>query len=327
MRAPEFWLRDDWTARCAAVGLTPLGWLYGAVTDWKRAHAAAYTPRAKVVCIGNLTVGGSGKTPVVLAVLQMLLAQGLRVAVLSRGYGGHQACPTFVDRERHGAADVGDEPLLLAAAALVIVARDRRLGAELADTRDIDVIVMDDGHQNFGLAKNLSVVVVDAQTGFGNGRIVPAGPLRESPRNGLARADAVVLVGQGNPELPGYTGPILRAQIVPSDGSNLRDRKVVAFAGIGRPDKFFDTLRTLGADLVETIAFEDHHVFDASEIAMLRIKAKESGARLVTTEKDFVRLPPGDREDISVLPVHAVFDEPERLQRLLDGALQRPVKK
>lgn len=310
-----------------AAGLTPLGWIYGAATDWKRRHVLAYTPRARVVCIGNLTVGGSGKTPVVLAVVRMLQAKGLRVAILSRGYGGHMAQPTFVDTERHRADDVGDEPLLLAAAAPVIVARDRRLGAELADTRNIDVIVMDDGHQNFSLAKNLSIVVVDAQTGFGNGRIVPAGPLRESPRKGLARADAVVLVGPGDPALPSYAGPVLRARIVPSDGSRLQSRKVVAFAGIGRPDKFFDTLRALGADLIETIAFADHHVFAASEIAHLRTKAKNAGAALVTTEKDFVRLPPGDRRDISALPVHAVFDEPERLQRLLDGAFERPVIK
>lgn len=309
-----------------SAGLAPLGWLYGAATDWKRTRTSAYTPRAKVVCVGNLTVGGSGKTPVVLAVVRMLAAQGLRVAVLSRGYGGQVDRPAFVDAQRHSAADVGDEPLLLAAAAPVIVARDRRLGAELADTRNIDVIVMDDGHQNFGLAKNLSIIVVDAQTGFGNARIVPAGPLRESVRKGLARADAVVLVGQGDPALPGFSGPVLRARIEPSDGQKFRTRKVVAFAGIGRPDKFFDTLRAEGADIVETVAFPDHHIFGASEIARLKATAKNAGALLVTTEKDFMRLPPTDREDISVLPVHAIFDEPDRLQYLLNGALEGLVK-
>ncbi|MGB8363657.1 MAG: tetraacyldisaccharide 4'-kinase [Rhizomicrobium sp.] len=327
MRAPDFWSRCDWTAQVAANALAPLGWLYGAATDWKRRHTQPYTAHAKVICVGNLTVGGSGKTPVVLAITRMLQARQLQPVILSRGYGGRVVDAMFVDRAVHRVADVGDEPLLLAAAAPVIVARDRRRGTALADAHGADVIVMDDGHQNFALAKNLSIVLVDAVSGFGNGRILPAGPLREFVRNGLARAGAVVLVGEGSPALPGYSGPVLRARLVPSDGSVFSGRKLVAFAGIGRPEKFFATLRTLHADLVGTISFGDHHVFHASEIARLKAKARNNNAMLITTEKDYVRLTPVEREGISVLPIRAQFDQPDVLQGLLDGVVQKIMKK
>lgn len=321
MRAPDFWTRQDWTARCTAGALSPLGWLYGAATDWKRTHASPHRARATVICVGNLTAGGSGKTPVVRAVVGLLQAQGLSPVVLSRGYGGNISNAVFVDAKAHRASDVGDEPLLLASAGPVIVARDRRRGAELADAHGADVIVMDDGHQNFTLAKDLSIVVVDAESGFGNGRILPAGPLRESARAGLARANAVVLVGEGNPALPGYSGPVLRARLVPLDGSLFSGRKLVAFAGIGRPEKFFATLRKLGAMLIDAVPFADHHTFTTAEIAALKISAQVAGATLVTTEKDFVRLAKADRKGISVFPVQAQFDDATALQRLLDRAV------
>jgi tetraacyldisaccharide 4'-kinase len=181
-------------------------------------------------------------------------------------------------------------------------------GAALADSHGADVIVMDDGHQNFQLEKDLSIVVVDAEKGFGNGHILPAGPLRETVRAGLARADVVVLVGAGAPALPGYSGPVLRAQLKPHDELDLHGNRVVAFAGIGRPDKLFSTLRALGADVADTIAFSDHHVFSASEIARLKSKARNVGAMLITTEKDFVRLTPAEREGIIPLRVRAQFE-------------------
>ncbi|HKD23450.1 MAG TPA: tetraacyldisaccharide 4'-kinase [Rhizomicrobium sp.] len=318
MRAPDFWSRQDAAARVAATALSPLGWIYGAVTDWKRTHAQPFRARAKVVCVGNLTAGGSGKTPVVSAIARMVQARGLRAMVLSRGYGGRTQGPVLVNPQTHDAADVGDEPLLLAARAPVIVARDRPQGATLADAEGANVIVMDDGYQNFTLAKDLSLIVVDAEKGFGNGRILPAGPLRESILGGLARADAVVLVGDGTPPLPGYSGPVMRARLVPQAGEALKGRKTIAFAGIGRPEKFFATLRSTGADLAGTFAFADHHMFTAGEIARLREEARSKNAMLVTTEKDFVRLAPAAREGIRAFPVEAVFEEPEVLQSLLD---------
>jgi tetraacyldisaccharide 4'-kinase len=166
--------------------------------------------------------------------------------------------------------------------------------------------------------KDLSVVVVDAETGFGNGKILPAGPLRESITQGLARADAVVLVGEGEPALPGWSGPVLRAHLIPSDAAAFKDARVIAFAGIGRPEKFFESLRALGADLVAVERFEDHHAYSAAEIARLKSRARGAEARLVTTEKDFVRLMPAEREDIGVLPIRARFDDAAALGRLLD---------
>ncbi len=326
MRAPEFWSGRDLKSYLAAAALSPVGWLYGAVTDWKRTHKLPYRARAKVVCVGNLTAGGSGKTPVVLAIAHILKARGSQVTILSRGYGGRLSEAAFVDTTVHNAADVGDEPLLLARFAPVIVARNRRRGAELADSRGADVIIMDDGHQNFALEKDLSIVVVDAERGFGNGHILPAGPLRESVRGGLARADAVVLVGKGSPALPAYSGPILRARFAPRDGYALPGRRLIAFAGIGRPEKFFDTLRSLGGELAQAVAFADHHAFDASEIARLKEKARNENAMLITTEKDFVRLTQADREGIRVLPIQAEFDAPDVLEHILDEALSLSAK-
>jgi tetraacyldisaccharide 4'-kinase len=315
MRAPEFWSRPSF----ASAVLAPVGWVYGAVTDWKRTHASPHRARAKVVCVGNLTAGGSGKTPVVEAIARNLKARGLRVMILSRGYGGRLAGPALVNLATHSAADVGDEPLLLAATAAVIVARDRRQGAILADAEGADVIVMDDGYQNFALEKDLGIVVVDAEKGFGNGHILPAGPLRESVAGGLARADAVVLVGDGVPALPGYSGPILRAKLVPRNGETMAGHRVIAFAGIGRPEKFFGTLRGLNAELVDARAFADHHMFDTGEIVRLKAAAREKNAVLITTEKDFVRLTPADRESIATLPIEAKFET------ALDSVLSRVI--
>jgi tetraacyldisaccharide 4'-kinase len=182
---------------------------------------------------------------------------------------------------------------------------------------------MDDGHQNFGVAKDLSLVVVDAESGFGNGRVLPAGPLREPVRQGLARAGAVILVGDGTPDLGGYGGPALRARLSPADPA-LANTRIVAFAGIGRPEKFFDTLRAQGADLVARHAFADHHPYTHEELAGLRAKAASAGAVLVTTEKDFVRLNASDRSGILTLKVRATFDAPDALEQLLDRISLRP---
>jgi tetraacyldisaccharide 4'-kinase len=198
------------------------------------------------------------------------------------------------------------------------VSGNRQEGAHLAVERGADVIVMDDGHQNFSLAKNLSIVVVDAREGFGNGRILPAGPLRETVRAGLARADAVVLMGDGTPRLNGFEETVLRARLEPADAPALKGKRVVAFAGIGRPEKFFDSLRRLGAELVAEVPFGDHHVYTTDEIANLKAKARGENALLFTTEKDQMRLTAVEREGIAVLRVKAVIEEAE-LGRLLDS--------
>ncbi|HWU26459.1 MAG TPA: tetraacyldisaccharide 4'-kinase [Rhizomicrobium sp.] len=317
MRAPEFWTGKDGASRLTATALSPLGRLYGAVTAWKRTHAAPYCAKAKIACIGNLTVGGSGKTPVSLAVLDILQSRNVSAAALTRGYGGRIRKPTVVDSSLHTAADVGDEALLLAARNRTIVSADRPLGARLADAEGVAVIVMDDGYQNFSLAKDLQILVVDAEAGFGNGHILPAGPLRERIEDGLARADAVVFVGAGSPALPGFSGPVFRARLIPSRGEDLASRRVLAFAGIGRPEKFFDTLRALGASVVATYPFPDHHVFRTDEIAKLRSNAVSENAMLITTEKDYVRLAPAERGDIQVLAVRAALEQPQAFEQFV----------
>ncbi|HEX4370123.1 MAG TPA: tetraacyldisaccharide 4'-kinase [Rhizomicrobium sp.] len=310
MRAPEFWNRGG----AAATLLAPLGALHGLSVAWKAQHAKPYRAQAKVICVGNLTAGGSGKTPVALAIAGILRAKGQKVFFLTRGYGGSEAGPAEV-KPGDRAEQMGDEALLLSQAAPTIVARDRALGAALAGARGADIIVMDDGHQNFAVAKDLSLVVVDGESGFGNGRMIPAGPLRESVRQGLKRADAVIMMGRGNPDLEGYQGALLNARLVP-EGDFLQGKRVFAFAGIGRPEKFVATLKAAGALVMATQFFADHHPFQPGEIAALRARA--GGVQLVTTEKDFVRLKERDRAGMAVLKVQARFDDPEVLDALLD---------
>lgn len=310
MRAPEFW-----NSRYGASALlAPLGALYGASVAWKARCAAPHRAKAQVICVGNLTAGGSGKTPVALAIAARLAAKGRKCFFLTRGYGGSEPGPHQV-APGDGAERVGDEALLLSQTGPTIVARDRAAGAALAIARGADTIVMDDGHQNFALAKDLSFVVVDGETGFGNGRMIPAGPLRESVRQGLKRADAVIVMGRGNPDLQGYSGPVLRARLEP-EGVFLKSKRAFIFAGIGRPQKFLATVKSAGATVTGMQFFADHHPFGQSEITDLKARAGDS--LLVTTEKDFVRLAQKDRVGIAMLKVHVLFDDPVRLDDLLN---------
>jgi tetraacyldisaccharide 4'-kinase len=275
------------------------------------------------VCVGNLTSGGSGKTPVAIAAAQILAKHG-KTVFLTRGYGGRLSGPVVVDPGAHSARDTGDEPLLLAQWATTIVSRDRAAGARLADSLEAAFIVMDDGFQNFGLAKDLALLVVDAETGLGNGKLIPAGPLRESAPSGLARANAIVVVGDGSPKLPPFDGTILRAKLIPERPEWLKGRKVMAFAGIGRPSKFFHMLEAYGIEPAGTASFGDHHVFTPTDIAQMKQRAVTAGASLVTTMKDFVRLHPSDRSGIFPVPVRAEFDHPVALDVLLSQLANAP---
>jgi tetraacyldisaccharide 4'-kinase len=322
MRAPEFWTSESVAAKATAALLAPLGALYGLSVRARLHRARPFRPKARIVCVGNLTAGGSGKTPIAIALCHALSARGKKIIFLSRGYGGRLRGPIRVNSAQHSASDVGDEPLLLAAHGTVIVGRNREDGARLADSLGADIIVMDDGFQNFQIAKDLSIVVVDAQSGFQNGRLIPAGPLREGVADGLARADAIVLMGEGAPRLPPFAGPILSAHLVPTSPEALKGRNVLAFAGIGRPQKFFQTLRSMGAEIVAARSFSDHHKFTATELSVLKTAAQNANALLVTTEKDFVRLDPAARHFIVAVPVHAVFTDGAALTPLLDRLLQ-----
>ncbi len=313
MRAPDFWQKGG----VLAALLSPLGALYGFSVAFKARHARPFDPGLPVICVGNLTAGGSGKTPIAIAIAEMLRSSGHKPYFLSRGYGGSEAGPALASRG-HSAAVMGDEALLLARTAPTIVARDRAAGARLAREKGASVLVMDDGHQNFALRKSLSLVVVDAESGFGNGRQIPAGPLREPVAQGLARANAVVVVGGGDPDFKGYKGPVLRAGLKP-DGAGFAGRRVFAFAGIGRPGKFIASLQESGANIIGSCFFGDHHAYTEHELTQLRMVAGD--ALLVTTEKDFVRLTTTEREGIRVLRVAADFDDRAAMQALLDSAI------
>jgi tetraacyldisaccharide 4'-kinase len=323
MRPPEFWSRKDFAAQLAAAAVSPIGWAYGATVAWKRDHGKRHRTRARVVCVGNLTVGGAGKTPVAIAIARAFAVRNAKVVILTRGYAGSISGPLLVDPARHDAHMVGDEALLLADVAPTIVARDRRAGALLAEECGAEVIVMDDGYQNFAIEKDFSLVVVDAEEGFGNGNVVPAGPLREPLSQGLARADAVLLMGNGDPALPDFMGPVLRARLSPFESIAFGGMRAIAFAGIGRPQKFFATLKNIGAELIGTYTYPDHHFFSVDEIARMKAYAHRTDAVLVTTEKDYVRLRVDDRKAVLTLPVRAVFEYPGALECLLDRVQMR----
>ncbi len=318
MRAPEFWDKQDPLSQLARAALTPIGSLYGATVRWKAHHVRPTRPAVPVICVGNITVGGTGKTPIAVAIADAVIARGKNPFFLSRGYGGRFAGPVVVGKE-HTAEDVGDEPLILSRRAPTVVSRDRCAGAGRAVECGADVIIMDDGHQNFSIRKDLSIVVVDGETGFGNGRVLPAGPLRESVRQGLKRADAVIVMGPGAPSLDGYSGPVLSAALEHPSGGDWSGQRVVAFAGIGRPEKFFRSLQSQGADIVKMVAFPDHHPYTPAELAGLKAKARDQRAQLITTEKDYVRLAAAEREGVAMLPIGAVIAPADALDRLLDS--------
>jgi len=308
MKAPEFWSQPN-----APLGklLSPLGCAYRLAGALSRSRAKPARVDAKVICVGNLVAGGTGKTPVAVSIAGILKRDDL--AFLSRGYGGRLAGPVHVSPKFHNAADVGDEALLLGLVAPTWVARDRADGALAAINGDAKLIIMDDGHQNPSLVKDVSIVVIDGETGFGNGQLIPAGPLREPVSTGLERADAVVIVGNDRadiagklpPTLPVFTGHILPA----ADRESWAGRRVFAFAGIGRPAKFYETLTALGCDIAATRSFADHHPFTTAEIAQICTEAEALDATPVTTEKDAVRLPAVFRDKIETLPVAFVWDD------------------
>jgi tetraacyldisaccharide 4'-kinase len=330
MREPAFWWRPG-----AGKLLDPLGALYGAMADQRMG-----TPGAKagipVICLGNLTIGGAGKTPAALAVGHLLLEMRERPFFLSRGYGGRLAGPVRVDPGFHRATEVGDEPLMLARLAPTIIARDRVAGAKTARKGGASVIVMDDGFQNPSLAKDASIVVVDGTRGIGNGRIVPAGPLRATLEFQLKQARAVVIVGpkDGVPRVVQaarrYGVAIYHARLDPDRNSlvALGGKKVLAFAGIGHPDKFFATLTEAGVTVAERTAFPDHHRYTAAQASALVARADAAGLVLMTTEKDHVRLA-GDpalaqlAARANTLPVRLVIEEQDQFLQMIAAVLKR----
>ena len=327
MQAPRFWYQPK---GLRSKLFAPLGALYAAGTARKLAQGARENVGVPVICIGNLTAGGTGKTPTVIAVLMMLAARGVTAHVVSRGYGGSLEGPVQVKEREHKADQVGDEPLLLAAFAPTWVAKNRAEGARAAVAAGAEVILLDDGFQNASLAYDLSLVVVDATRGFGNGAVIPAGPLREPVEAGLARADLVISIGPA-PAQRSFVGqwgaalnvPLVSGVLRPLEtGIAFSGMRVLAFAGIGHPAKFFATLKALGAEVVRGEALSDHQPLSDALMARLTREAKLLGAQLVTTEKDAVRLPDALRREVLTVPVRLEIAHPDALDAALDQVLK-----
>jgi tetraacyldisaccharide 4'-kinase len=336
MHEPAFWYRPS---SLLSRLLMPLGAVYGAVTA-RRLAREGFDAGIPVLCVGNYHVGGAGKTPAVLALVNLLRDAGEAPIVLSRGYGGKLRGPVKVDPGRHTALDVGDEPLMMARTVPVVVARDRVDGVALARSQGASVILMDDGFQNPAIAKDASLIVIDGDRGLGNGCIFPAGPLRAPLPPQLARTDALIIVGDGAAAdavaavIAAQGGLVLRAHLTPDEASvaALRGKRVLAFAGIGDPARFFRMLSAAGVEVIAKKAFADHHPFSENEIDALAAAAKRDGLTLVTTEKDMARLCGGDlaaaARDIVPFAVTLKFDgAPELLRFVTDRLFKARAKK
>jgi tetraacyldisaccharide 4'-kinase len=317
LREPEFWKGDanPWPARA----LLPVGGVYALATALRRWRHRPYRPPVPVIVAGGLTLGGSGKTPLALALAERLAAR--QPHFVTRGYGGRAKGPLRVDITRQSAAEVGDEPLLLARQAPTWVARNRAAGARAAVAAGAGMVILDDGFQNPFLAKDLALLSIDGEAGLGNGHVFPAGPLREPLSFALRRAAAVIRIGDdlvGVERLVRGRCAIIPARLVPvPEAASLAGQRVFAFTGIGRPEKFFASLRAMGAELVTTRAFPDHHPYTVQEAAALLSEATQLKALPVTTAKDQVRLPRAVQGHVTVFAIRLVFAESRELEELL----------
>jgi tetraacyldisaccharide 4'-kinase len=316
-RAPDFWRHDGAAARL----LAPLGWLYGSVAACRLRRDAPRAPLPAIV-VGGLTVGGDGKTPLVIALASLLVEAGERPALLTRGYGARREAAPFVARASDSVEKTGDEARLLLRHALTIVGADRAASAELARQRGATVLILDDGFHSRRLAPDLALLAIDSDYGAGAGRCLPAGPLRAPLRDQFDAADALVVIGDGDAGRTLAESGAKRAfrATVTGTGQDFKGRRVVAFSGIARPEKFFATLAAAGAEIVSRRAFADHHRFSAAEMATLAALADAHQATLVTTEKDAVRLPP-DAPRVDTLPVQLTFADAGEVRAALAAAL------
>ncbi len=314
MKTPAFWQHKNWLSTL----LLPFTSFYEMAGTLSRIKTAPVTLPIPVICIGGVTAGGAGKTPVALYFGRRMNAMGVKAFYLTRGYGGSLEGPVQVNPAKHTAAEVGDEPLLLAEILPTIKCADRLKGAKLALKLGAECIIMDDGFQNPSLLKNLNVLVIDGRVAFGNNRLIPAGPLREKSKYAIARSHMVVIVNRTTrvPALP-KEKPVFAASTFPRDGGRFKGKKLYAFCGLAYPEKFFEMLRTLGVKLIETRAFADHHPYTADEINEMIVAAVKEKAILVTTAKDMVRVPPALRDCMVTLELGLEMDNATALDNIL----------
>lgn len=321
-KRPAFWQKRN----ALTLMLQPFACIYRAASALRYRMVAPVKVSVPVICIGNITVGGAGKTPVAITIAQYLQQQRKKPVFLTRGYGGTVQGPVQVDPALHQAKDVGDEPLLLCRTAPCFVAKDRVASANAAIAAGADIVVMDDGFQNPFLEKDLSLLVIDGSYGFGNGLLLPAGPLREPCAHAITRASACIVLGEYSEDIqrqiPSHL-PVLTAQLTPKPETEMAGKTYVAFAGIGNPEKFFATLASLNVTVAATHAYPDHYPYQEKDLQQLAESAQKHQAELITTEKDWVRLPASWQQRMTYLPVTVTWDEPEMLGILLEKFFPR----
>jgi len=321
---PKFWYqKNHWLGHL----LEPLGWFYQWGSGIYQKNAIPYQAPVPIISVGNLVLGGAGKTPVTIALSKHLQTLGYLPHIVSRGYGGSLVGPIQVCPSTHRFQDVGDEPLLLAEVAPTWVAKDRAAAVKNAVQAGANIILLDDGHQNYSLVKDMSFIVVNSAQGFGNGRIFPAGPLRQSLQSGLKNTHAIIFIGHENDRLPAqlsqyYGGPIIHASVRPLTPTPC---SVVAFAGIGYPEKFHQTLLEAGYQVKDFFPFPDHYPYQDEDLQKLKAKAHLAKVILMTTEKDLMRIPTSGRNGISTLPVYVEFKDESHLTHLLQKLLGRVI--
>ena len=318
MKAPQFWYEPNtWKAKF----LYPLGYFYNLLTLLRGKLAKPQSYSCLTICIGNLNVGGTGKTPTTIALAKHFLKKGLQVHVVSRGYKGKFQGTFLVDPQKHKSDEVGDEPLFISEFTSVWVSNKRKNGIAAAENAGAQIVLLDDGFQDPSFHKDFSLIVVDGEKGFGNKKCMPAGPLRENIVQGFKRADALVIVGERIYKFDTFPThlKIIHSTLKPIEtGMNWKEGKYLAFAGIADPSKFFKTLRSLGANLIDCVALSDHQKLDGQVLKRLERKANSAHALLVTTEKDAVRLSNTYRKKVLSLPVRIEFDDKSELENLFN---------
>lgn len=312
MKTPSFWQHKNFLAKL----LTPLGELYALATKMRLKIKKPQKVDIPVICIGNLTAGGTGKTPTAISLALLLQNAGLYPNFISRGYNGTLS-NVQVDILRHSPVQVGDEPLLLARIAPTFINADRYQAALSAQKNQAECILMDDGFQNPGLYKDLSFIVIDGTFGFGNKKCIPAGPLREHIKDGLKRAQAVLMIGSDEYNLSSTISlPLFRGKIV-AQKPKLKNNRVIAFAGIGHPQKFYTSLQELGIEIIQTFDFPDHHSYTESELIQILNEAKLNKAEVITTSKDFVKIPTSLQSQFKILEIHIQWEDAKALQNFI----------